>query len=160
MELLTTDLIRAPKHILAPARPSHLCALHRVDRWIHHSRNTAIVAATAPTGRSQHLHNTPRHTPRHVPPTRHWPVQGLTHDTVPEVPPARPLQLRMQGQGTGPSLQVAPIAYPAAAQSVTEAQAHHRGAQRPRAQEGRRRRHPQEEGRRTGARDWPQAQQE
>jgi hypothetical protein len=153
MELLTTDLIRAPKHILAPARPSHLCAFDRVG----YSRNTAIVAATAPTGRSQQLL---QDTPRHVPPTRHWPVQGLTHDTVPEVPPARPLQLRMQGQGTGPSLQVAPIAHPAAAQSVTEAQAHYRGAQRPRAQEGRRRRHPQEEGRRTGARDWPQAQQE
>lgn len=159
MELLTTDLIpiRAPKHPLS---------WHRLKLHIFAHSTGLDTSQTKQSYRRRHsthspfLASTPRHSPRHVPPTRHWPVQGLTHHTVPEVPPARPLQLRMQGQGAGPSLQVAPIAHPAAAQSVTEAQAHHRGPQRPRAQEGRRRRHPQEEGRGTGARDWPQAQQE
>jgi hypothetical protein len=86
------------------------------------------------------------HQPHHVPPPRHRPLQSLRHNTLPEVSPARALQLRMQSTRPRPALQVAPVAHPAAAQPAPRARAHDRGAQRPGAQKGRCRRHTCEEG--------------
>ena len=80
-------------------RPVELLTASRVTSSVKCSLRSALYCHSITATQSPALHPTASlvacvFSPGNAPPSRHRPVQGLGHDALPKVPPARPLRLQ------------------------------------------------------------------